>query len=263
MLCSQTCFFLLRSESSQSAAVPEPTMPFAALSLRNALTLTRFYMTKLYSTPSLDESTDDAENQDSDWQRTKDNNFCNPSAPVTKESFETMLSSIYAAHSYVCLRLGDYVTALEMAEELLKMENLSDAHKYSYSGTQIYVHVCNLRIVMYIFRMLAHMYAGEAYIMMDNLPSARPHLEPTFVSNLNTFDFETKDWQVKSLDAAQNVVRYNLAVAMTLQGDLDMARSLLNTCTHPIVAQKVFNLKKTQAAIMAAMQQQTAPPPRV
>lgn len=108
--------------------------------------------------------------------------------------------------------------------------------------------------------MLAHMYAGEAFIMMDNLADARPHLEPTFVSDLNTFDFETKDWQVKSLDAAQNVVRYNLAVALTLQGELEMARSLLNTCTHPIVAQKVFNLKKTQAAIIAStMQQQTTP----
>lgn len=100
--------------------------------------------------------------------------------------------------------------------------------------------------------MLAHMYAGEALIMMDKLSNARTHLEPTFVSNLNTFDFETKDWQVKSLDAAQNVVRYNLAVALTLQGDLETARSLLNTCTHPLVTKKVFSLKKMQAAILSA-----------
>ncbi|XP_005176125.2 CCR4-NOT transcription complex subunit 10 isoform X1 [Musca domestica] len=225
------------SQSSQSAAVPEPTMPFAALSLRNALTLTRVYMAQLYTPSVSEEINETTDSQESSWQKTRDNNFCNPSGPVTRESFDTMLSSIYAAYSYVSLRLGDYVTALEMAEELLKMENLSDAHK-----------------------MLAHMYAGEAFIMMDNLADARPHLEPTFVSDLNTFDFETKDWQVKSLDAAQNVVRYNLAVALTLQGELEMARSLLNTCTHPIVAQKVFNLKKTQAAIIAStMQQQTTP----
>uniref|UniRef100_A0A1I8NAJ2 CCR4-NOT transcription complex subunit 10 n=1 Tax=Musca domestica TaxID=7370 RepID=A0A1I8NAJ2_MUSDO len=225
------------SQSSQSAAVLEPTMPFAALSLRNALTLTRVYMAQLYTPSVSEEINETTDSQESSWQKTRDNNFCNPSGPVTRESFDTMLSSIYAAYSYVSLRLGDYVTALEMAEELLKMENLSDAHK-----------------------MLAHMYAGEAFIMMDNLADARPHLEPTFVSDLNTFDFETKDWQVKSLDAAQNVVRYNLAVALTLQGELEMARSLLNTCTHPIVAQKVFNLKKTQAAIIAStMQQQTTP----
>lgn len=95
--------------------------------------------------------------------------------------------------------------------------------------------------------MLAHMYAGEALIMMDKLSDARSHLEPTFVSNLNTFDFETKDWQVKSLDAAQNVVRYNFAVAVFLQGDIEMARSLLNTCTHPIVAQKVSIFKNIHA----------------
>jgi len=37
---------------------------------------------------------------------------------------------IYAAHSFVSLRLGDDVTALEMAEHLLACERLSDAHKY-------------------------------------------------------------------------------------------------------------------------------------
>lgn len=105
-------------------------------------------------------------------------------------------------------------------------------------------------------RMLAHMYAGEALIMMDRLAEARPFLEPTFVSTLNTFDFETKDWQVKSLDAAQNVMRYNLAVASTLQGDFDMARNLLVNCSHPLIASKVFALKvyidKTQANLLVA-----------
>ena len=90
--------------------------------------------------------------------------------------------------------------------------------------------------------MLAHMYSGEALIMLDRLPDARPHLEPTFVSSLNAFDFETKDWQVKSLDTAQNIVRYNLAVAMILQKDFDVAKALLCTCTHPIVANKVKSL---------------------
>lgn len=98
-------------------------------------------------------------------------------------------------------------------------------------------------------RMLAHMYAGEALIMVDKLSEARSHLEPTFVSNLNSFDFETKDWQVKSLDAAQNVVRYNLAVAIFLQGDVEMARGLLITCTHPIVSHKVSAFKKIQTTL--------------
>jgi len=60
------------------------------------------------------------------------------------------------------------------------------------------------------------MYAGEALMMMDKAAEARDHLDPTFVGTLNAFDFETRDWQLKSVDAAQNVVRYNLAVAMAL-----------------------------------------------
>lgn len=104
--------------------------------------------------------------------------------------------------------------------------------------------------------MLAHMYAGEALLMMDRLTEARSYLEPSFVSTLNTFDFETKDWQVKSLDAAQNVMRYNLAITLSLQGEFDMARNLLVNCTHPLIASKVFILKvyidKTQANLIAA-----------
>lgn len=100
------------------------------------------------------------------------------------------------------------------------------------------------------------MYAGEALLMMDRLTEARSYLEPTFVSTLNTFDFETKDWQVKSLDAAQNVMRYNLAVTLSLQGDFDAARNLLVNCTHPLIASKVFALKlyidKTQANLAGA-----------
>lgn len=220
-------------ENSPSTAVLEPTMTFAALSLRNALTLAQFYQDKLKETQG---STEPIANplESQNWRTARDNNFCPPSRPITKQSFYILLSSIYAAYSYVSLRLGDYVTALEMAEELLKIEELSDAHK-----------------------MLAHMYAGEALIMMDKLSDARNHLEPTFVSNLNTFDFETKDWQVKSLDAAQNVVRYNFAVAIFLQGDSDMARSLLNTCTHPIVAQKVCTFKKIQATLPSPLRAPT------
>ncbi|XP_037817098.1 CCR4-NOT transcription complex subunit 10 isoform X2 [Lucilia sericata] len=216
------------TENSQSSAVLEPTMEFAALSLRNALTLTQSFLTKLYVSQKNDECINNT-SESYNWRTTTDNNFCPPSRPITKQTFCILLSSIYAAYSYVSLRLGDYVTALEMAEKLLKTDSLSDAHK-----------------------MLAHMYAGEALIMMDKLSDARSHLEPTSVSNLNIFDFETKDWQVKSVDAAQNIVRYNLAVAIFLQGDAEMARNLLNTCTHPIVSQKVSTFKNLQTSTTSA-----------
>lgn len=91
--------------------------------------------------------------------------------------------------------------------------------------------------------MLAHMYSGQALIMMGRLPDARPHLDPSLTSSFNAYDFETMNWQVKSLDAAQAIIRYNLAVAMVLQGDYQLARNMLCTCTHPIIAAKAMNLK--------------------
>ncbi|XP_050317803.1 CCR4-NOT transcription complex subunit 10 [Bactrocera neohumeralis] len=194
-----------------------PNLHFAVLALRNALTLTTYYKNAFEMTEDDELPT---EREKENWRNVKDNNFCNPSRPISKNSLNNMLCAIYAAYSYVSLRLGDYVSALKMAQELLKAEKLSDAH-----------------------RLLAHMYAGEALLMLDKLEDARPHFEPTFVTNLNAFDFETKDWRVKSLDAAQNVVRYNLAVVMALQGDFELCRNILSSCTHPIVAAKVLSLK--------------------
>ncbi|XP_020715786.1 CCR4-NOT transcription complex subunit 10 isoform X2 [Ceratitis capitata] len=194
-----------------------PNLHFAALALRNALTLTTYYK-NAYDVTEDDETPTGREK--ADWRNVKDNNFCSPSGPVSKKSLDNMLCAIYAAYSYVSLRLGDYVCAYEMAQELLKAEKLSDAH-----------------------RLLAQMYAGEALLMMDKIDEARPLFEPTFVSSLNAFDFETKDWRVKSLDAAQNVVRYNLAVVTAMQGDIDLCKTYLSSCTHPIVAGKVLSLK--------------------
>ncbi|XP_023165850.1 CCR4-NOT transcription complex subunit 10 isoform X2 [Drosophila hydei] len=204
-----------------STAVPEPTLEFAALCLRSALTLTLQYKASFYRATSPDETLDQQDSSQQLWSQTQDNNFCNPSKPISLESMANMLDAIYAAHSFVSLRLGDHVTALEMAKHLLQSERLSDAHK-----------------------LLGHMYAGEALMMMDKSGEARDHLEPTFVNSLNALDLETRDWQLKSLDAAQNVVRYNLAVALALQNDFQAAKSLLVTLNHPIVSKKALTLHR-------------------
>lgn len=135
------------SENSQSSAVPEPTMPFAILSLRNALKLTRFYSKYLsVSSATLEESScNDVD--ELNWHQIKDNNYCNPSGPVAKSAVDHILSSIYAAYSYVSLRLGDYVTALEMAQELLKVEKISDAHKYVTHAHKSHFLLCYKRIL--------------------------------------------------------------------------------------------------------------------
>ncbi|KAH8358789.1 hypothetical protein KR093_002504 [Drosophila rubida] len=202
--------------SAQSTAVPEPTLEFAALCLRSALTLARQYKNSFHMAATTEEPLDPKDSvQHQLWSQQQDNNFCNPSKPISLESLENMLAAIYAAHSFVSLRLGDYVTALEMAKQLLQSERLSDAHK-----------------------LLGNMYAGEALIMMDKAPEAREYLEPNFMSTLNALDLETRDWQLKSLEAAQNVVRYNLAVALALQNDFQAAKNLLASLSHPIVSNK-------------------------
>ncbi|XP_034487496.1 CCR4-NOT transcription complex subunit 10 [Drosophila innubila] len=207
--------------AAQSSAVPEPTLEFAALCLRSALTLALQYRATFHMAASPEETLEQKDAAPQLWSQQQDNNFCNPSKPISLESLENMLAAIYAAHSFVSLRLGDHVTALEMAKQLLQSERLSDAHK-----------------------LLGHMYAGEALIMMDKATEAREYLEPTFVSTLNALDLETRDWQLKSLDAAQNVVRYNLAVALALQNDFQAAKNLLATLSHPIVSSKALILHR-------------------
>ncbi|XP_020811385.1 CCR4-NOT transcription complex subunit 10 [Drosophila serrata] len=213
-----------KSYAAQSAGVPEPTLEFAALCLRSALTLTLHYKASFHMAAVSPEDVDAPDPKDptqESWRQPQDNNFCNPSKPVTLESLENMLAAIYAAHSFVSLRLRDHVTALEMAEQLLACERLSDAHK-----------------------LLGHMYAGEALMLMGKAADARDHLDPTFVGTLNAYDLETRDWQLKSVDAAQNVVRYNLAVAMALQNDLQQAKTLLASLNHSLVGPSALALRR-------------------
>ncbi|XP_068153395.1 CCR4-NOT transcription complex subunit 10 [Drosophila tropicalis] len=206
----------------QSAAVPELTLEFAALCLRNALTLTHHCKANFHVVVSSEDSPEQKSDLDQQsWRHLQDNNFCNPSKPISIESLENMLAAIYAAHSYVSLRLEDYVTALEMAQQMLHCERLSDAHK-----------------------LLAHMYAAEALMQMHKPTEARDHLDPSFVGTLNAFDLETRDWQLKSLDAAQNVVRYNLAVVMAMQKDYPKAKTLLSTLSHAVVSPKALALRR-------------------
>ncbi|KAH8312210.1 hypothetical protein KR044_009801 [Drosophila immigrans] len=221
---------LLHFCSAQSTAVPEPTLEFAALCLRSALTLARQYKASFHMAASSEEPLDPKDSvQQQLWSQQQDNNFCNPSKPISLESLENMLAAIFAAHSFVSLRLGDYVTALEMAKQLLQSERLCDAHK-----------------------LLGNMYAGEALIMMDKAPEAREYLEPKFMSTLNALDLETRDWQLKSLEAAQNVVRYNLAVALALQNDFHAAKNLLASLSHPIVSSKAQILHRYVEIKMSA-----------
>lgn len=51
------------------------------------------------------------------------------SAPLTADGIIALKNAILAASAYVCLCLGDYILALEHAENLLAQTRLSGVHK--------------------------------------------------------------------------------------------------------------------------------------
>lgn len=72
--------------------------------------------------------------------------------------------SVLAASAYVCLCLGDYVIALEHAKSLLNINKLPGA-----------------------YRMLGNLYAAESLIFMDKISEAIEYLKPENIQDLNTF----------------------------------------------------------------------------
>jgi CCR4-NOT transcription complex subunit 10 len=110
------------STDSQSYAVPVPSLEFASLSLRNALLLlpsdTTASPVPLFLIPGVTPPVPSSSPGPA------------PSSPLSPESVISLRNSILAASAYVSLCLGDYILALEHAENLLQQPRLSGAHKY-------------------------------------------------------------------------------------------------------------------------------------
>lgn len=105
--------------------------------------------------------------------------------------------------------------------------------------------------------MLGRMYCAESLIMLDRIAEARTFLDPKFIAELKEDDFihrgspgncnadackgflfDTRilaDWKINKLEAAQSIIRYNLAVTLVLQGERDLASNMMGLCKHPIV----------------------------
>ncbi|CAH1971240.1 unnamed protein product [Acanthoscelides obtectus] len=200
------------SSESQSYAVPVPSLEFASLCLRNALLLVP---------PSSDSAS------------TPDPLFlipgvtppapppppsASPSNPLDGREVTQLRNAILIAAAYVSLCLGDYVIALEHAQEVLDGESASDVH-----------------------RLLAHLYAAEALILMDKITDAIEHLNPENIKSLSfdlpsTLDKSEKvqlrtnpppKWFPNNLTSAHVVMQYNMAVAKTIRGQLDQASAIL------------------------------------
>ncbi|XP_043587059.1 CCR4-NOT transcription complex subunit 10 isoform X1 [Bombus pyrosoma] len=130
--------------------------------------------------------------------------------------------SVLAASAYVCLCLGDYVIALEHAKALLNTNKLPGA-----------------------YRMLGNLYAAESLIFMDKISEAIEYLKPENIQDLNTSVLipETQDkdkeksdeviskpikmWYPTTVPTGIAVLRYNLAVAYAIRGELDKSGETL------------------------------------
>ncbi|XP_055695320.1 CCR4-NOT transcription complex subunit 10 [Lutzomyia longipalpis] len=201
-------------------AIPSPNLEFAVLCLRNAYTLIEHFLAQQKMEEEKQQDTD----VNMEWDKKTEGISVHPSKPLKDSAFQQLRSAVLASFSYVLLTLGDYTLSLKYSKELLKIPNLSDTH-----------------------RLLGHLYCAESLIMLNKVPEAIIFLDPKFLSELHGEDFETRaspDWNVNSLEAAQSIVTYNLAVALVMKGDApEVAKNFVMSCNHPIVAHHVKMLK--------------------
>ncbi|EFA06148.2 CCR4-NOT transcription complex subunit 10 isoform X1 [Tribolium castaneum] len=197
------------STESQSYAVPVPSLEFASLCLRNASTLlpsdTVSSPIPLFLIPGGIPPVPSCSPSPA------------PSSPLSPESVMSLRNSILAASAYVALCLGDYILALEHAENLLQQPRLSGAHK-----------------------LLGHLYCAEALVLLDKISEALEHLNPENVKHINLElpkgdENEEKriktspplKWFPHNLPTAIATMQYNFAVAKTIRGQLEDAIGLL------------------------------------
>ncbi|XP_050585133.1 CCR4-NOT transcription complex subunit 10 [Bombus affinis] len=143
-------------------------------------------------------------------------------SPTTTVETLNLKISVLAASAYVCLCLGDYVIALEHAKALLNTNKLPGA-----------------------YRMLGNLYAAESLIFMDKISDAIEYLKPENIQDLSTSVLipETQDkdkeksdeviskpikmWYPTTVPTGIAVLRYNLAVAYAIRGELDKSGEIL------------------------------------
>ncbi|XP_023227229.1 CCR4-NOT transcription complex subunit 10-B-like [Centruroides sculpturatus] len=205
------------SDLDQTSAMPTPTLEFAAFCLRNALML-------LPEEQSSGMSSQGSVGDESEAFHPLDNNtsiIALPSNPIQGNEIASLRNSILIASSYVALCLGDVVVALKHAETLLLQPRISGAH-----------------------RLLAHLYAAEALILMDHIAEAIQHLNPDQIKDVSfTLPFSSEgdskpndkpeennkiygnsqNWLPNTVNSARMIMIYNMAVAYTLRGELEKA----------------------------------------
>ncbi|XP_076034064.1 CCR4-NOT transcription complex subunit 10 isoform X2 [Oratosquilla oratoria] len=198
------------SEMPLDANDPEMSLEFARLCLRNAISL-------LPDNISISSLTDEQEASGVLPELYQ----ASPSSPMRGNEVLSVRVSALACSAYVSLCLSDFTAALRQSEALLT------AHPK----------------IPGVYKLLGHLYAGEALICLGRVSEAMTHLDPRHVGEISLTPSSTpppiqdtsssptssynQGWYPGKTSAALQVMRYNLSVAYTLRGELDKANNLL------------------------------------
>ncbi|XP_037088706.1 CCR4-NOT transcription complex subunit 10-B-like [Pollicipes pollicipes] len=186
-----------------SAAIPNPTLEFASLALRNAWLIL-------------------GEDGEGESPVTVE-----PANPVTPDQVQTIRCSVLSAAAYVHLCLGDPVLALEHACKLLHQ-----------------------RLLAPVQRLLGHLYAAEALVLLDRVDEALEHLSHELGGDMSlhapgvTPSPVEQQWYPSTPLGARMCLQYNMAVVRTIRGELDRAWDLLRVMnpSSPEVPPQVVQL---------------------
>lgn len=114
------CHFNFR-DPNELFAIPNTTLEFASLCLRNALALVEHIENDFKLNAAKADGT-------SKLHQNNERTQCNPSKALTYNTFQKLKYAVLAAYSYVQISLGEYLLSLKYAQELLKMPELPDPY---------------------------------------------------------------------------------------------------------------------------------------
>ncbi|XP_006823331.2 CCR4-NOT transcription complex subunit 10-like [Saccoglossus kowalevskii] len=239
----------------QSAAMPVATLQFAAICLNNALSLLQEQEAAMPGAAVSNRRSSDSEHSQGN-EATKANvpagASAPPGAPLKQYEVESLKCSILANSAYVCLGLGDVLTALEHSINLLNQPKLSGSHKF-----------------------LGHLYAAEALVSLDKISDAISHLSIDSITDVsvtypgapevsgdkggndiggseNSGDVSETPTAVTryfpaSIQSARATFLFNLSTSYSLRSEYDKARRALQQACSLIPASEI----PQQALILA------------
>ncbi|XP_077982183.1 CCR4-NOT transcription complex subunit 10-like [Glandiceps talaboti] len=204
------------SSDGQSAAMPVATLEFASICLRNALSLLSEQET---STPPATTGASNRPPSESEQTSTTETSKLSvpagelalPGAPLKPHEVDSLRCSVLANSAYVCLGLGDNLSALEHAITLLKQPRLSGSHKF-----------------------LGHLYAAEALVSLDRIADAVGHLSPDNVTdvsvicpNLSDSSGDKSGNDLTGSESSGDISEAPMVVARYFPASIQLARATL------------------------------------